>query len=152
MFAGFALQIADSVLGYNHSNTVNHKPLHFRIALILCLCTALWFALGGVIKVLIAKSSGKTIEMVVCSGAGIKKIYVQVSGLEHASSEVSLKHCSNTPMALATKEWSTLEHLAYVAPDTSSVIALAPSAPVHRSWVRDGRPPPGRAPPSSFLS
>ncbi len=122
------------------------------MALALCLCTALWFALGGAVKVFIAKSSGKTIEMVVCSGAGVKKIYVTVSGAEPASHEVSLKHCSNTPMALATKEWSTLEHLAYVAPNTASVLHIATSAPIHRNWLRDGRPPPGRAPPALFTA
>lgn len=122
------------------------------MALALCLCTALWFALGGAIKIFIAKTSGKTIEMVVCSGAGIKKIYVTVPAGEPATHEVSVKHCGNAPLALTTEEWSTLRHLAYVAPNTPSALHFTEGVPGNRSWLRNGRPPPGRAPPALFTA
>lgn len=135
---------------YDHINTVNNQKSHFRFALVLCLCTALWFALGGVIKVWVASSTGKTIEIVVCSGSGIKKIHVSLSGAEQAAPETTFKHCGNAPMALSADEWSTLKHLAYVAPSTANVLRFVQSPSVHTSWLRNGRPPPGRAPPAIF--
>jgi hypothetical protein len=112
----------------------------------------MWFALGGALKVFLAHSSGKTIEMIVCSGAGIKKVYVNLPSAEQVNHEVSVKHCSNTPLALSTKEWNTLEHLAYVAPDTQSTLHFAQGLPVHRNWLRNRRPPPGRAPPAHLTA
>ena len=123
----------------------NTKP--FRLALLLCLCTALWFALGGTLKVWVAHAGGKTIEMVVCSGAGIKKIYVNVSAADSAGHEVSLKHCSNTPLALLAEEIDTLKHLAYPQPTTPATWHWSDGMRIERDWLRNGRPPPGRAPP-----
>ena len=131
---------------------MQQKHPHFRLALALCLCTALWFALGGALKILIAQSSGKSIEMVVCSGAGVKKVYVNLPGAEQAGQEVAVKHCSNAPLTLTTKEWNTLEHLAYVVPDTQTALHFTSELPVHRNWLRNGRPPPGRAPPAPFTA
>jgi hypothetical protein len=125
------------------------KP--FRLALFLCLCTALWFALGSTLKVWVAHANGKTIEMVVCSGAGIKKIYVNVSGAEPAEHEVSLKHCSNTPLALLAEEVDTLQHLAYSQPITPATWHWSDGLRIERDWLRNGKPPPGRAPPA-FLT
>jgi hypothetical protein len=122
------------------------KP--FRLALLLCLSTALWFALGGTLKVWVAHASGKTIEMAVCSGAGIKKIYVNVSGTEPAGHEVSLKHCSNTPLALLAGEIDTLQHLAYAPPTTPATWHWSDGLRIERDWLRNGKPPPGRAPPA----
>lgn len=127
---------------------MRHNKSHFRLALALCLCTALWFALGGVIKIWVAKSSGKTIEMVVCSGSGMKKIQVHLSDSASADTEKTLKHCGNAPLALSTEEWSTLKHLAYVTPATTNAASFEDSPAVHISWLRSGRPPPGRAPPA----
>jgi hypothetical protein len=129
--------------------TQHAKP--FRLALLLCLCTALWFALGSTLKVWVAHSSGKTIEMVVCSGAGMKKIYVTMLGADPASHEVSVKHCSNTPLALMTEEVNTLQDLAYTQPTTPATWHWSQGLRIVRDWLHNGKPPPGRAPPA-FLS
>lgn len=130
---------------------MNSNRSYFKLASALCLCAALWFAFGGVIKLLVAYSQNKPIEMVVCSGAGMKKIYVQASG-ETVSPEIVLKHCSNTPMALMPSEWEMPKNLAYASPRSQSIIALANIAPDARRWLQNGRPPPGRAPPSLSYS
>ena len=118
-----------------------------RWSLTLCLSAAIWFALGGAIKVFAAVSSGKTVEIVVCSGAGMKKIYVQMPSDTPPSHEVSLKHCSNTPLALAGVSWNVLDHLAYAAPSQTPNWQATDGARAERNWVDNGRPPPGRAPP-----
>ena len=120
----------------------------FRTALILCLCTAVWFALGGTLKVWIAHASGKTIEMVVCSGAGIQKIYVNVPRSDSASHEVSLKHCSNAPLAIVTEAVDLGKHLAYQTPVTPTTWQPSDGTRINLDWLRNGRPPPGRAPPA----
>ena len=127
-----------------------HASKHFRFALLLCLATALWFACGSTLKVWIAHSSGKTIEMVVCSGAGVKKIYVTVSGAQDTSHEVSVKHCSNTPLAVTTEIFNTFKHLAYSPPTTPATWQFSDGLQVDRNWLRNGKPPPGRAPPAPF--
>jgi hypothetical protein len=127
---------------------IQHTKL-FHTALLLCLSTALWFAMGSTLKVWIAHANDKAIEMVVCSGAGIKKIYVNVvANHEPASHEVSLKHCSNTPLALMTEPIDTLKHLAYAQPITPATWHWSDGLRIERDWLRNGRPPPGRAPPA----
>ena len=86
--------------------------------------------------------------MVVCSGAGIKKIYVSVSQPGSADHEVTVKHCSNTPLAIATEETSTLQHLAYPKPITPTLWESSDATQISRDWLRNGKPPPGRAPPT----
>jgi hypothetical protein len=133
-------------------NKMHQQTKSFRLALLLCLCTALWFSLGGTLKVWIAQANGKTIEMVVCSGAGIKKIYVKVAGSEATNHEVSLKHCSNTPLALMAEEVNTPEHLAYAQPVTPTAWHWNDGLRIERDWLRNGKPPPGRAPPAVFTA
>jgi hypothetical protein len=127
-------------------------PFHltrFQIRLLwaFCLCSAMWFALGGTIKVLVAASSGKTIEMVVCTGAGMKKIYVPISKAADAGHETAVKHCSNTPLALPSESFDTLQHLAYAPPSAHARWHISDEAHIARDWLRSGKPPPGRAPP-----
>jgi hypothetical protein len=122
----------------------------FRLIWAFCLCTALWFALGGTIKVLFASGAGKTIEMVVCSGSGVKKIYMPISSSADAGHEVSVKHCSNTPLALVREPFDTLKHLAYALPSMHAKWQLIDEAQVVTDRSHNGKPPPGRAPPRSL--
>jgi hypothetical protein len=123
-----------------------------RWAISLCLFTALWFSLGGTLKVWLAQASGKTIEIVVCSGSGIKKISVSAHGSSDTSHEVTVKHCSNAPLALPTPEPNILAHLAYANPKTAITWHWAQDLNVMPNWLSSGKPPPGRAPPLSFLA
>ncbi len=120
----------------------------FRVIVTVCLGVAVWFALGGAIKVFAAVNGGKTIEFVACSGAGVKKIYVQMPSDVRADHEVSLKHCSNAPLVLASWPWNVLDHLAYAAPRQAPNWQATDGARVERKWVNNGGPPPGRAPPA----
>lgn len=126
---------------------MNQRSLPFRLAQLLCLVAALWFVLGGSLKLLAAHASGRTIEMVVCSGAGIKKIYLDTSSSSSASDEVSLKHCGNTPLALPTVQIDILGHLAYAAPITQVIWHRRDEWRIDINTRRNGMPPPGRAPP-----
>jgi hypothetical protein len=123
-----------------------------QLAFSLCLFTALWFALGGTLKLWIAQASGKTIEMVVCTGSGIKKISVPVHTSPNAGHEVAVKHCSNAPLALLPQEPSTLAHLSFANPNTLATWHWAHDALNKLDWLSSGKPPPGRAPPTPALA
>jgi hypothetical protein len=126
-----------------------HKNLSLiRWSFAFCLSAAVWFALGGAIKVFAAASNGRTVAIVVCSGAGMTKIYVQIPGAEQPNHEASLKHCGSTPLALATVPWNVLDHLAYAAPSQTPNWQATDGSRAVRNWVDNGRPPPGRAPPA----
>ncbi len=119
-----------------------------RRALTVCLFAALWFALSPVVKVLIAHASGKQIEIVLCTGAGIKKIYVSTDSSASSGHETSLKHCSNTPLAILVPTFGAPLNLAYAAPQTPSSLQAVHTPLAPRNWVLNGWPPPGRAPPA----
>lgn len=119
-----------------------------RRALTLCLLAALWFALSPALKVLLAHATGKQIEIVVCTGAGLKKIYVSTDSSASSGHETSLKHCSNTPLAILVPTFGAPLNLAYAAPQTPSSLQAAHTPLVPRNWVLNGWPPPGRAPPA----
>ncbi len=109
---------------------------------------ALWFALGPVLKVFLAHAAGKQIEIVVCSGTGIKKITVPLESPAADSHETSLKHCSNTPLAILLPSFGAPLDLTYAAPQTPSSLQAAHTPLMPRNWVLNGWPPPGRAPPA----
>jgi hypothetical protein len=119
-----------------------------RSARLLCLAAALWFAFSPALKVLLAHAMGKQIEIVVCSGTGIKKITVPVDAAAADSHETSVKHCSNTPLAILLPSFGAPQNLAYAAPQTPNTWQIAHAPPIARNWVLNGWPPPGRAPPS----
>jgi hypothetical protein len=118
----------------------------------LFLCTAIWFALDAMIKIWVAKSTGKTIQKITYSGAGMKKIQVPLPDSFSASAEKTFKHCGNAPLALTTKKCRKLTHLDCVMPATTNAASLRNSPVVHIDWLRSGKPPPCRAPPEIFLS
>jgi hypothetical protein len=119
-----------------------------RRALTLCLFAALWFALSPALKVLLAHAAGKQIEIVVCTGSGLKKIYVTTDSTAHSGHETSLKHCSNTPLAVLLPSFGAPVDLAYAAPQTPSSLQAVHAPQAVRNWVLNGWPPPGRAPPA----
>jgi hypothetical protein len=123
------------------------RPSSYRFALLLSLLTALWFSLGGALKVWVAASKGQTIEIIVCSGAGLKKVHVQLQASGDASPEVALKHCGNAPLALMPKEVDTLANLSYSMPQSRAAWHWLEDAGQKHEWFRSGQPPPGRAPP-----
>jgi hypothetical protein len=114
---------------------------------LLCLAAALWFALGPGLKVLVAHAFGKHIEIVVCTGAGLKKISVPVSSDKSSHTEAAVKHCSNAPLALILPSFGLAPHLDYATPQTSETWQTASTPHEKRDWALNGWPPPGRAPP-----
>jgi hypothetical protein len=138
--------------GYPDSVNMAYNSKVFRIALFVCLLTACWFAVGGSLKTWLAHSNGKTIEIVVCSGSGLKKVYVPLPSSKTVGQAVSVKHCSNTPLALATEELNTLKHLAYAWPTMQTIWHSYDRQCIERDGPRDAMRPPGRAPPAYLLA
>ena len=109
-----------------------------------------WFVLGTALNTFVAFNSGKRIDIVVCSGAGVKTVSV----VDHISDDsVSvLKHCSNAPIYVLITVPGTPVNLDFAVPRTVAVWQYKPSS--HMTWlsVQDSRPPPGRAPPALPLA
>ncbi len=115
-------------------------------ALWLALAVAAWFSLGSAVNVLLASLDGKRIEIVVCSGAGIKKISVPAHSTQDDTTTV--KHCANAPLLAFMVRPGQPLHLNFGPPRTVASWSWMPE-PLH-AWavLRDGQPPPGRAPPA----
>lgn len=113
----------------------------------LLLVAAVWVVLSPSLKVLLAHASGKHTEIVVCTGAGIKKISVPVDAPSADGHGTVLKHCSNTPLAILQSAFGAQQDLSYVKPQTPNTWQATYAPQIARQWVLNGWPPPGRAPP-----
>lgn len=120
---------------------------HKRFLQWLCLVAALWFVFSPALKVLLAHASGKHIEIVVCTGAGIKKISVPMDAPSADGHGAVFKHCSNTPLVILQSTFGTQQDLSYVKPQTPNTWQATYAPQTARQWVLNGWPPPGRAPP-----
>ncbi len=117
----------------------------YRLAIGIAALAVAWFSLGNALNTMVALASGKTIDIVVCSGAGLKKISVPVHDGDEAIS--TIKHCGNAPIYKLIAIPGTPVHLNFEAPRTVAVWQWIPSPQITPIIVQDNRPPPGRAPP-----
>ena len=125
---------------------------HFRhqrrfMPILIAFLALAWFTLGSALHVIVASATGKKIEIVVCSGAGVKKITVALDA--HDEPATTIKHCGNAPLVTFLIIPGEPAHLHFQAPDTVASWHWMPSP---LSWIhreQDNRPPPGRAPPAS---
>jgi hypothetical protein len=121
---------------------------HFARQLSICVVTLAiaWFALGTALNTMVAFASGKTIDIVVCSGAGVKKIPIPAQGNDDTTS--TIKHCGNAPIYKLLAMPGTPLHLNFETPQTVAVWHWIPTPPVVLDLIQLNKPPPGRAPPT----
>ena len=137
----------------------NYHTLHMQLraprtlsfwALAIAVIAVSWFSLGSTLNVLAASVLGKKIEMVVCSGAGVKKIYVPVD--TEQDSAATVKHCSNAPLFKYLALPSAPSHLNFEPPRTVTVWQWIAKPKTVPGLIEDNKPPPGRGPPSAALA
>jgi hypothetical protein len=107
-----------------------------------------WFSMGSTLNVLVASALGKKIEIVICSGAGVKKIFIPVHADDDAST--TIKHCGNAPFLKYLALPGTPIHLHFQAPHTVASWEWIPSPDSALDLIQDNKPPPGRAPPATL--
>jgi hypothetical protein len=117
----------------------------YQLSICVAALAIAWFSLGNALNTMVAFASGKTIDIVVCSGAGVKKMSVPVHDGEESTS--SIKHCGNAPIYKLISLPGTPVHLNFEAPRTVAVWQWIPSPQIALDLIQDTRPPPGRAPP-----
>jgi hypothetical protein len=119
---------------------------HLGLGLLLACVAVLWFALGNTTKFLVADALGQKIEMLVCTGMGVKKVSVPVQAADEDAT-TTIKHCSNAPLCQLAISPPLVSGLVFEPPHTVARWAWEPLPEGLRSLVKDNRPPPGRAPP-----
>ena len=116
-----------------------------RGAVYAALFIATWFCLSSTFTLMLAAFTGKTIEIVVCSGAGIKKVSVPA---QEGSDRVStVKHCANAPLLACLALPGDPVHLQFEAPRTVASWSWIPEPLAAWDRLRESHPPQGRAPP-----
>lgn len=124
---------------------VTHSRLFYRLSVCIAALAIAWFSLGAALNTMVALASGKTIDIVICSGAGVKKISVPVHDADDTTS--TIKHCGNAPIYKLIAIPGTPVHLNFEAPRTVAVWQWTPNREISLDFVQDNKPPPGRAPP-----
>jgi hypothetical protein len=104
-----------------------------------------WFSLGNGLNTMVAFANGKTIDVVVCSGAGVKKISVPAH--ETSDSVSTIKHCGNAPIYKLIALPGTPIHLDFETPRTIAAWRWIPGSQVALNLIQSNKPPPSRAPP-----
>jgi hypothetical protein len=117
----------------------------YPLSICIAVLAIAWFSLGNALNTMVALANGKTIDIVVCSGAGVKKVSVPVHDGDESTSTV--KHCGNAPIYKAIALPGSPVHLNFEAPHTVAVWQWIPSAQIALDLIQDNKPPPGRAPP-----
>jgi hypothetical protein len=117
----------------------------YQLPICIAALAIAWFSLGNTLNTMVAFASGKTIDIVVCSGAGVKKISVPVHDGQESTS--TIKHCGNAPIYKLVALPGTPVHLNFEAPRTIAVWQWIPSPQIAPDLIQDNKPPPGRAPP-----
>jgi hypothetical protein len=109
-----------------------------------------WFSLGNALNTMAAFASGKTIDIVVCSGAGVKKISVPVQDGDKSKSKSTstIKRCGNAPIYKLMALPGTPAHLNFEVPRTVAVWQWIPRPQIALDLIQDNKPPLGRAPPA----
>jgi hypothetical protein len=121
-----------------------------RLLIGIAVLAIAWFAVGNALNTMVAKASGKHIDIVVCSGAGVKTVSVPVDGADdHAS---TIKHCGNAPIYKLIDLPGAPVHLNFQAPRTVASWQWIPSPPAVVDLIQINKPPPGRAPPAPSLA
>lgn len=121
----------------------------YKLSVAVAMLAVVWFALGTALNTMVAHASGKRIDIVVCSGAGVKTISVPVHDTNDTAS--TIKHCGNAPIYTLVDVPGTPTHLHFEAPRTVAVWQWNPVPTVAMSSVPDCKPPPGRAPPTATV-
>jgi hypothetical protein len=125
------------------TNVLSRKAL--SLGLLLAWVAVVWFALGNTTKLLMAEALGQKIEMLVCTGMGVKKVAVPVQADDDSTTTV--KHCGNAPLCHTAIAPPLGLGLGFELPQTVARWAWTPSPVGLDPLVEDNRPPPGRAPP-----
>jgi hypothetical protein len=129
----------------------NHPYLSaHKLSVAIAAFALAWFALGTAINTMVAFSSGKRIDIVVCSGAGVKTVSVPLHDGDATASVI--KHCSNAPIYALVAVPGLPVHLHFAAPRTVAVWQYKPTERLAMGKVQINRPPPGRAPPAPLLA
>jgi hypothetical protein len=121
-----------------------------RLSIAIAALAIAWFALGNALNTMVAKANGKHIDIVVCSGAGVKTVSVQVEGGDDHSS--TIKHCGNAPIYKLVALPGAPVHLNFEVPRTVASWQWNPSPPAVVDLIQINKPPPGRAPPVPALA
>ena len=116
-----------------------------RGAVCAALFIATWFCMNSTFSLMLAAFTGKTIEIVVCSGAGIKTISVPAH--EGSDSVSTVKHCANAPLLACLVLPGDPVHLQFEAPCTVASWSWIPEPLAAWDRLRESHPPQGRAPP-----
>lgn len=134
-------------------NTLNlmrfvHSSLFYKISVVFASLALAWFALGTALNTMVASAHGKRIDIVVCSGAGVKTISVPVHDSGDGDDTASvIKHCGNAPIYALVAIPGTPIDLHFEAPRTIAVWQYKPRPDFVVLALQHNRPPPGRAPP-----
>lgn len=108
-----------------------------------------WFALGTTLNTLVAFASGKTIDIVICTGAGMKTISAPSDEADDSS---TIKHCGNAPIYKMIAIPGAPLHLNFELPRTVAVWQWIPNPDIVLNLIQVDKPPPGRAPPATSLA
>jgi hypothetical protein len=122
----------------------------YKLSVVIATLAMAWFALGTALNTMVAHASGKRIDIVVCSGAGVKTISVPVHDSDDTAS--TIKHCGNAPIYTLLDIPGAPTHLHFKAPSTVAVWQWNPLPDVAISSIPDSKPPPGRAPPARIFA
>lgn len=131
---------------YLSAHQISEHQRFYKLSVAIAVLTLAWFALGTALNTMVAHANGKRIDIVVCSGAGVKTISVPVHDNDDKAS--TIKHCGNAPIYTVLDVPGTPTHLQFETPRTVAVWQWNPVPTVALSSVPDSKPPPGRAPPS----
>jgi hypothetical protein len=115
----------------------------------LAFCAAFWLAVGNAVKVMVASGLNQTIDIVICTGAGMKKVSMPVE--QGASGPMVMKHCGNGALvALFPMPVHPLQ-LSFAKPGTVASWQFAQTLGVEllRTW--ENAPPPSRGPPAALV-
>lgn len=126
---------------------VTYSRKFYQLSICIAVLAIAWFSLGSALNTMVALASGKTIDILVCSGAGLKKISVSVHDNDSDKTTSTIKHCGNAPIYKLIAIPGTPIHLNFEAPRTVAVWQWTPRAQIAMDWVQVNKPPPGRAPP-----
>ena len=122
----------------------------YKMSVTIAALALAWFALGTALNTMVAFSTGKRIDIIVCSGAGVKTVSVPLHDADDSTS--TIKHCGNAPIYKLVDLPGAPLHLQFETPRTVAVWQWIPLAHVSIDSIQDSRPPPGRAPPVLRLS
>ncbi len=117
----------------------------YQLSICIAALAVAWFSLGNALNTMVTLASGKTIDIAVCSGAGVKKVSVPVHDGDESTG--TIMHCGNAPIYKLFAIPGAPVHLNFEAPRTVAVWQWIPRPQIAPDLVQRNKPPPGRAPP-----